>query len=267
MVARPGADVRAHDLLLPLRAARCCSSGLPSRSQRGGIGNGIALISLRAALWRSFPASFAVAVELGQMGVLRHATLFVLGVLAVALTALVVTVELARRELPVERDRRTGRRDVSASSSIQPGSCPTDLCALADGFCLWADSVCSGNSSMCSRRRALAALRPGGPLYVGSDFAVHDRLAVVYTAFLWDPERASRKVLTARGLRLTGVAPGEETRGCARSTCVAPCGCGRCYLSCCADRRHADLFRPLSGLPFVLGWICTLFRCRYCAGY
>ncbi len=91
---------------------------LAGRITARGIGNGISLI-LAVGIAATLPAAVAEMLELGRRGVLSTNLMLGICALAVALTALVVHMELARRQLAVTFRRQAGARTIEGRSQLR----------------------------------------------------------------------------------------------------------------------------------------------------
>jgi preprotein translocase subunit SecY len=82
-----------------------------------GVGNGLALIFL-VNIVVAIPRSIALLLQLGRTGVLSIGLIGVLAFLTIALVAFIVMMELARRHVPIEYERRQiGDRIIEKQSS------------------------------------------------------------------------------------------------------------------------------------------------------
>ena len=174
-----------------------------------GIGNGIALI-LAVGIVAELPAAIAGMLELGRRGVLS--TNFMLGIclLAVALTALIVHMELARRQLEVTFRRQAGARTIEGRSQLRlklnnAGIVPTILASW-----LLLLPFLAANLGLGLPDWIMAHLKQGRPV-----FLILYGLAIVlcvffYTAFLLNPDEIAEDLKKHGGV-IAGVEPGEAT--------------------------------------------------------
>jgi preprotein translocase subunit SecY len=174
-----------------------------------GIGNGIVLI-LAVGIVAEFPAAVAGMLELGRQGALPGNFLLATCLLAVALTALIVHMELARRQLEATFRRQAGARTIEGRSQLRlklnnAGIVPT---ILASWLLLLPFLVASWGWG--PPDWIMAHLKQGRAL-----FLVLYGLAIVvcvyfYTAFLLNPDEIAEDLKKHGGV-IAGVAPGEAT--------------------------------------------------------
>jgi preprotein translocase subunit SecY len=179
-----------------------------------GIGNGIALL-LCAGIVTGVPRAVASTLELGRQGVLSVELISLLAVLWVGLIGLIVFVERARRRVPVEfsqqdlggRLLRPGPSHLSLklnSAGLVPAIVapwifflPLLIVELAFGPTPWMTA-------------AAAQIAPGRPAHMILLPFVLVIIALVYTAFVVDPDHAAES-LKKYGGAIAGVEPGEPT--------------------------------------------------------
>jgi preprotein translocase subunit SecY len=175
-----------------------------------GIGNGVALI-LAVGIVAELPASIAGMLELGRRGTLSTNFLLALCLLAIALTALVVHTELARRKLQVSFARRqVGTRTIEGRAQLQlklnsAGIVPTILASW-----LLLLPILAANMGLGLPDWIMRHLTHGRPV-----FLILYGLAIVlcvffYTAFLLSPDEIADDLKRHGGV-IAGVAPGEAT--------------------------------------------------------
>ena len=174
-----------------------------------GIGNGLALI-LAVGIVAELPATLAYMLDLGRQGALSTNFLLTTCLVAVALTALIVHMELARRQLKVTFRRQASARLVEGRSQLHlklnnAGIVPT---ILASWLLLLPFLV--ANLGLGLPDWILAHLKQGQPA-----FLILYGLAVVlfvffYTAFLLNPDEIAEDLKKYGGV-FAGVEPGEAT--------------------------------------------------------
>jgi preprotein translocase subunit SecY len=165
-----------------------------------GLGNGVTLI-LFAGLVAEVPAGIAGALELGRRGVLSGGMMLALLASAIALTALVVAVERARRRLPVHVEGGAG--DPPSSLSFKLNNAGIIPAVLASWVLFLPAAIVSIAVPAWE-----AELR--GPLFTIVYAALIVACAFFYTAFLIDPDAAA-ETLKKHGAVLPGIFPGEPT--------------------------------------------------------
>ncbi len=160
-----------------------------------GIGNGIALLFL-AKVAAEWTINADVLHQLVQTGEVANTAVMRLVLLVVAATIAVVAVELARRPVRVDFPaREVGGRTLPAQSvdlalKLNPGGLLPAM--LLDSF------------------GQLSALQAGGALATAGTVLFVVVAVLVYTAFLFDPDRMADD-LRRNGGTLPGIAPGEAT--------------------------------------------------------
>lgn len=188
---------------------------LSEQITRHGIGNGIALV-VSVSILISLPAEVATAIELLRQGAVSSNLVLFNAVLWVALVAVIVLVEGARRNVPVQYGaRQVGKRLLAPRSSVLPIRLnsagflipvtvtpwifylPLALATFAFGRTPW----------LAAAYEHIQFARPAH-IILGS-IAVFV-LAFIYTAYVLDPEHAAA-TLQKQGGAIPGVEPGEPT--------------------------------------------------------
>jgi preprotein translocase subunit SecY len=176
-----------------------------------GIGNGIALILLTGTVTQ-IPEAIAVTMELGRQGVLSTQQIGVLLLVVLAVTALVVTMELARRRVPVRYPaRQVGSRHLDErlsdlSLKLNPaGVVPVLLASFLLAVLVGVGGLLGGFES-----GFVAQLRPGR-----TTFLIVYGVLIVFCTFLYaasvlDPDEAAEQLKKSGG-GVPGIAPGEKT--------------------------------------------------------
>ena len=175
-----------------------------------GIGNGVALI-LALGIVAELPGSVAGMLELGRRGALSTNFLLALCLLAIALTTLVVHMELARRKLQVSFVRRQiGTRTIEGRAQLQlklnsAGVVPTILASW-----LLLLPILAANAGLGLPDWIMPHLTHGRPV-----FLILYGLAIVlcvffYTAFLLNPDEIAEDLKKHDGV-IPGVEPGDAT--------------------------------------------------------
>jgi len=174
-----------------------------------GIGNGLALI-LAVGIVAELPTALAYMLELGRQGVLSTNFLLTTCLVAVALTALIVHMELARRQLEVTFRRQAGARLVEGRSQLHlklnnAGMVPTILASWLLALPFLAADLGWGLPDWITGH-----LKQARPV-----FLILYGLAIVlfvffYTAFLLNPDEIAEDLKQHGGI-IAGVEPGEAT--------------------------------------------------------
>jgi preprotein translocase subunit SecY len=188
---------------------------LSEQITRHGIGNGIALV-LSVNILVSLPAEIATAFELLRQGAVSGNLVLFNTVVWAALVALIVLVEGARRNVPVQYGaRQVGKRLLPPRDQVLPIKLnsagflipvtvtpwifylPLALATFAFGRTPW----------LAAAYEHIQFARPAH-IILGS-IAIFV-LAFIYTAYVLDPEQAA-ETLQKQGGAIPGVAPGEPT--------------------------------------------------------
>jgi preprotein translocase subunit SecY len=213
-----------------------------------GIGNGVAMI-LFAGIVADAPQVVATVSETVRMGYLSGGRLLLVLAFAIGLTAIVVTVELARRHFVVLRADGKGASMVSIK--LNPAG------IMSHGLALWLMLIPLGVQLLwefvnpAQGVTIAQALHPTKPLYLGLLVLFVLIASLVYTAFLWDPQRIAERLETY-GLRLHEAASGEPTAAVLDQTLSRLAIFGALYLALGALGPEI-LFVHILGLPFVYG--------------
>jgi preprotein translocase subunit SecY len=174
-----------------------------------GIGNGLALI-LAAGIVAELPSTIAGMLDLARRGLLSTNVILSVCGLAVVLTALIVHIELARRELRVTFSRQLGTGMVEGSSYLRlklnsAGIVPTILASW-----LLLLPTLAANAGWGLPGWITSHLAHGRPLFLLL-YAVAIVLCVFfYTAFLLNPDEIAEDLKNHGGM-IVGVEPGEAT--------------------------------------------------------
>jgi preprotein translocase subunit SecY len=168
-----------------------------------GLGNGVALI-LFANIVVELPADIAGTLELGRQGVLSSGNILALLAWTIALTALTVVVERARRRLLVHSQAG----DVSNRWHLpfklnSAGVMPTI-------FASWILSLPMVIVFAVVPEWSDGPLRYGGPLFLLAYGIVIIVCTFLYTAFLVDPDEVAETIRRHGGF-IPGLSPGEFT--------------------------------------------------------
>ena len=180
-----------------------------------GLGNGLALI-LCVGIVMDFAAETAATIELSRSGLLSGGSLFALIVLTVCFVAGVVFVERGRRRIPLEfAARQVGDRSVPPQHSLlalklnNAGLMPAIVAPWFFYLPLTVAGLVVGSQEgwLGAVLKHMQAGQPGHMIYLLVTVVI---LALVYTAFVVDPEYASDS-LQRVGAAIPGIEPGEAT--------------------------------------------------------
>ena len=188
---------------------------LSEQITRHGLGNGLALI-LFVGIVVSLPGEVVAAVELLRQGAVSGNLLQFTALLWVALVAVIVLVERARRNVPVQyAARRVGQRLLPSRSSMLPIKLNSAGFMIPATVTPWifylplalATFVFGQTPWLAAAYEHIQFARPVH-MILGA-IAVF-MLVFIYTAYVLDPEHAA-EALRERDGAIPGVAPGEPT--------------------------------------------------------
>lgn len=180
-----------------------------------GIGNGLALL-LCVGILAKFVASIASTAELSHLGLMSGAALLPLAVYAVAGVVLIVVMERARRIVPLVFTHRPADGEVLAPQRGHLALKLNGAGIIPAIVAAWLASVPVTIVALIARPEqgwlaaALRYMQPGKPAHMVFTVVVVTAIALIYTAFVVDPEHAAES-LKARGGTFPGIAPGEAS--------------------------------------------------------
>jgi preprotein translocase subunit SecY len=188
---------------------------LSDQITRHGIGNGLALI-LFVGIIVSLPADIAANFELLRQGAISGNLLLLLAVLGPAMVAVIVLVERARRNVPVQyAARQAGTRLLPQRSSVLPIKLnsagfliPATVTPWVFYLPLALATVLFGQTPWLAG--AFEHVQFARPVHMILGSIAIFVLAFIYTAYVLDPERAAA-TLREQGGAIPDVAPGEPT--------------------------------------------------------
>ena len=203
LVVEPGPAFRLMTVLT-LTAGTLFVTWLAWQITARGVGNGIALI-LCLGVVLQLPQGIVATLELGRQGLLSGNLIVGLALLSVALIALAVVVEKARRREPVAFPG-AGRAPAQLSFKLNgAGVMPALIAAWVLALPLVAVALFAPDAAGFGR-----AFTHGAPLYMLTYAIVIVFCAYLYTAFVLDPAEAAER-LRRLGGAIPNVAPGEAT--------------------------------------------------------
>jgi preprotein translocase subunit SecY len=224
-----------------------------------GVGNGLALIFFMGVVLE-LPSAVAATLDLGRQGVLSSGLILGVLVLAVALTGLIVFMELARRRLPVEYPRRqVGMRMIEGRSHLSvklnaAGVIPAIVASWLLAQLLAILSLTSGPGPGWGHA-ITSQLGQGRPLHMIVYALAIVLFALLYTAFVLSPERIAAD-LDKRGGVIPGVEPGEATAEHVDTAISRTALLGAVYLALVC--LIPEMLIAYARLPFYLGGIALL---------
>ena len=179
-----------------------------------GVGNGLALL-LCVGIVAEFASTAASTAGLNRVGLLSGDAMIALAGLTIILVALIAFMERARRLVPLEFTRSSEasgtRRDRSHLALKLNGA--DIMPAIIAGWFVYVPIAIAGIIPHVEQgwfATALRHMQPGRPAHMIFTAVVVAILALVYTAFVIDPEHAADS-LQARGGAIPEIAPGEAT--------------------------------------------------------
>lgn len=181
-----------------------------------GIGNGISLI-IFAGIVSGFPSAIAKTLEQVRQGQLQFFALIIIVALVIAVTAFVVFVERAQRQIKVNYpQRQQGRKLYAAQSSHLPlkinmaGVIPPIFASsiiLLPGFLAqWFGNI----KGMEWVNDVGIALSPGQPLYLILFTSAIVFFCFFYTALVFNPRETADNLKKSNAI-IPGLRPGEQT--------------------------------------------------------
>jgi len=176
-----------------------------------GVGNGLALI-LFTAVTTQVPSGIASMLELGRQGVVGSNLMLAFAVYAIAIISLIALMELARRHVPLEfAARPVGGVQLTSDLSLKINSAGVIPYVAASWLPLVPLTLVSLLGAQGSWLSVLVEqLGPGRVWHMIFIVAAIVLLALVYTAFLFDPTEVAEK-LKQYGGNIPGIEPGEPT--------------------------------------------------------
>ena len=224
-----------------------------------GVGNGLALIFFMGVVLE-LPGAIAGMLDLGRQGVLSGGLMLGVLVLAVALTGLIVFMERARRQFPVEYARRqVGMRMIEGRSHLSvklnaAGVIPAVVASWLLAQLLAILSLTSGPGPGWAHA-ITSQLGHGRPLHMIVYALAIVLFALLYAAFVLSPERIAAD-LDKRGGVIPGVEPGEATAEHVDTAISRTAMLGAIYLALVC--LIPEMLIAYARLPFYLGGIALL---------
>ena len=181
-----------------------------------GVGNGISMI-IFASIVAGLPAAIGGTAELARTGELGIPLLFGLGLLAIAVTALVAFIEMGQRRIPVNYAKRqmpggaySGRANHMPLKLNMAGVIPP---IFASSLILFPSTVArwfgeGGGSGFL--QDVATMLQPGNPLYMGLFAVGISFFCFFYTALVFDSNEIADN-LKRSGAFVAGLRPGNQT--------------------------------------------------------
>ena len=204
VVSEPGWPFRISTVLT-LTGGVMVLTWLAGQITARGLGNGVALI-LFAGIVAGLPADIAGNFELDRQGVLSSENILALLAWTIALTALIVVVERARRRLLLhsqsgEVSNRWHLPFKLNSAGVMPTVFASLILSLPMTIVFAVVPEWSGGP-----------FRYGGPLFLLAYGIVMMVFTFLYTAFLIDPDEVAETIRRHGGF-IPGLSPGEFTAG------------------------------------------------------
>ncbi|MGE9010265.1 preprotein translocase subunit SecY [Leptospira interrogans] len=188
---------------------------LSEQITRYGIGNGLALL-LFVGIIVSLPADIAATFELLGQGAISGSLVLLLAILAVVGVAVIVLVEGARRNVPVQyAARQAGTRLLPARSSVLPIKINSAGFLIPATVTPWIFYLPLALATLAFGQTPTLAVAFDHIQFAQTVHMILGSIAVfvlafIYTAYVLDPARIA-EVLHKRGGAITDVAPGEPT--------------------------------------------------------
>ncbi len=181
-----------------------------------GIGNGISIL-IFTGIAAGLPSAIGGTLELARTGELHILLVFVILILALAVTAFVVFVERGQRRITVNyAKRQVGRRMYGGQSSHLPlklnmsGVIPPIFASSIILFPATLGGWFGSASGMSWLQDLSTAISPGQPIYTMLYGGMIIFFCFFYTALVFDPKDTADN-LKKSGAFVPGVRPGEQT--------------------------------------------------------
>ena len=181
-----------------------------------GIGNGISIL-IFAGIVAGLPSALGGTLELQRTGEIGTATILLLLIMAVAVTAFIVFVERGQRRITVQyAKRQQGRKMYAAQQSHLPlklnmaGVIPPIFASSIILFPATAGQWFGGTEGLGFMSRIASMLSPGQPVYVALYAAAIIFFCFFYTALVFN-SRETADNLKKSGAFIPGIRPGEQT--------------------------------------------------------
>ncbi len=182
-----------------------------------GIGNGISIL-IFAGIVAGLPSALGGTLELQRTGALGTATILLLLIMAVAVTAFIVFVERGQRRITVQyAKRQQGRKMYAAQQSHLPlklnmaGVIPA---IFASSIILFPTTIANmagqSGDGVGWLQDLVSTMQPGQPLYVMAYAAAIMFFCFFYTSLVFD-SRDTADNLKKSGAFIPGIRPGEQT--------------------------------------------------------
>jgi preprotein translocase subunit SecY len=181
-----------------------------------GIGNGISII-IATSILTGIPGAIGQALEQSRQGDLNVLLLLGIGVLAMAVIAIVVFIERGQRRITVNyAQRQQGRKLMQAQASHLPfkvnmaGVIPA---IFASTFLLFPASLSTwfGEAESLGFLQTISlALNPGQPLYILTFSALIISFCFIWLALTFDTKDVTDN-LKKSGAFIPGIRPGDQT--------------------------------------------------------
>jgi preprotein translocase subunit SecY len=224
-----------------------------------GVGNGLALILFIGVVMdfeKGLPAVLAASVDFARRGVFESNLVLAFVVFLVAFVAMIVFMELARRRVPVEYPaRQAGHKGRTSDLSLKLNSAGI-IPIIVGAWFLSLPLMLRSFGGQGSWFRAVAAeFEYGRPAFLIATAVAIILLALLYTAFVLDPDAAAEK-LEAHGGVVPGIAPGEATAAHLDYVVSRTVVLGAAYLALIAV--IPDLLIAYAHLPFYFDGMSAL---------
>ena len=181
-----------------------------------GIGNGISII-IATSILTGIPAAIGQALEQSRLGEISILLLIGIGLLSMAVIAVVVFIERGQRRITVNyAQRQQGRKLMQAQTSHLPFKVNMDVvipAIFASTFLLFPASLSSwfGESESLSFLQSFALLmNPGQPLYIIVFATLIISFCFIWLALTFNTKDVSDN-LKRSGAYIAGIRPGEQT--------------------------------------------------------
>ncbi len=193
-------------------AGTCFLMWLGEQINERGIGNGISLI-IFAGIVARMPNALTNTFRLVKTGELSAFALIIVGVMAFAVIAFIVYVEMGQRRIPIQYAKRVvGRKVYGGQTTYLPLKVNTSGVIppiFASSVIMFPASVAQFINNPIAKKVA-AAMSPGSWGYIIPYVAMIVFFAFFYTAIIFNPEDVADN-LKKHGGYIPGIRPGKPT--------------------------------------------------------
>lgn len=184
-----------------------------------GVGNGISMLMVISII-SSMPTMFSQAIDMAKEG--KLISVFLVAVLAIAITAGIVFIERAQRRVPVNyaQKQQQGRKVYAQQQShlplkinmagVIPAIFASSLLLVPASMSQWIGQSAEPTTFQNILQNIALVLSPGQPLYLVVFGAMIIFFCYFYTALVFSPREVAEN-LKRSGAYVPGIRPGQQT--------------------------------------------------------